>query len=382
MATPTLEDLLAPQTSDEVLGVLLQRLAGQGFPVTTWQPGDMARTLLQLYAEGFADAGALLVAIASGGFVALSAGDWLTLCAKQVYGLDRTPALFTEGACVLAATATSSGYTIVPGQLVAVSASGLRFFNTTGGNLAAGGTLSLTFQAETAGSAYNVSVGSITALATPLPGVTVSNPTIGTTGTWITSLGTDEETDASLEARCEARWPSLALVPTVDVFDLWAKAASAQVTRTKPLTDGAVAGQVDLYLAGSSGGVDAATVTAVQAYVDARILLTSTCVVASAVTEAIEVQATLYVRAGYEATAQAAAQVAVEAYISGSDINGTIYESDVVADLQNPTGVRNVTVEVLARQSIGAGVGDVDLSVIAGGPHVATPAVTLTVVTA
>lgn len=392
MAAPTLEQLLAPPTSDDALATLLQRLAGQGFPVTTWQSGDPARTLLQLFADGFADFGTLMVAIASGGFAALATGDWLTLVAKQVYGLDREDATFTQGTCVLTCTATAPGYTIQAGQLVGISAGGLRFANTTGGNLAAGGTLNVTFQGESPGSDYNVSINSITVLGTPLPGVTINNPDAGS-GTWITQVGTDEESDASLQGRCAARWPSLATVSTIDVFDLWAKAASNQVTRTLAQTDATVPGQVDLFLAGASGGVAADVVTAVQSYVDARMLLTSACVVASATNEPIELTATLYVKAGFEASALAAAQAAAEARINATDINGTLYLSELEADLQKPagadgkpmepsvSGIRNVNITVFARQSIGAGVGDIDLSAITGGPHVATPVVTLTTVT-
>lgn len=405
MAAPTLEELLAPPTSDDAMATLLQRLSGQGFPVTTWQSGDPARTLLQLFADGFADFGTLMVAIASGGFAALATGDWLTLVAKQVYGLDREDATFTQGTCVLTCTATAPGYTIQAGQLVGISAGGLRFANTTGGNLEAGGTLNVTFQGESPGSAYNVSINTITELGTPLPGVTINNPDAGS-GTWITQVGTDEESDASLQGRCAARWPSLATVATLDVFDLWAKAASNQVTRTLAQTDATVAGQVNLWLAGASGGVAAGVVTAVQAYVDARMLLTSVCVAASATNEPVELQATLYVKAGFEATAIAYAQRAAEWHISSAAINGTLYLSDLEGELQKPTktdavtglpvldandepisltsdatGIRNVNIAVFARQSVGAGVGDIDLSAISGGPHVATPVVTLNTVT-
>lgn len=379
MAAPTLKDLLATQTADEALATLLQRLSGQSFPVTAWQSGGAARTLLQLFAEGLADAGALLVEIAKGGFAALATGDWLTLVASQVYGLDRNEATFTQGTCVLTCAATAPGYTITAGQLTAISSTGLRYSNVNGGNLAAGNTLSLTFQAEQAGSAYNAGVGDITVLGTPLPGVTINNPDAGG-GTWITSSGTDEETDASLLARCQARWPSLSAVPTSPVFDLWAKAADITVTKTLSQVDVATPGQVDLYLAGAAGEVAAAVVSAVQSYVDARMPLTSTCVVASAVNAPVQVDAHLYVKSGYEGTAPAAAQAAVEAYILGTDIDGTVYESEVDAALQDQDGVRNVTIDVLALQSVGAGVGDVDISAVAGGPHVATPVVTITTV--
>lgn len=380
---PTLQDLLTPQTADEQKSTLLAALQAvtPAFPVTSWLEGGIARTLVELFAEGLAQMSQLVANVAAGGFLLLASGDWLTLVAEQVYEIERNEAQYTQGTCQLAAVPTSSGATITPGQLVATTSSGLRYSNTNGGTLAPGGTLNLTFKAESPGAAYNVGVGTITTLSTPLPGVAINNPDLGG-GTWITSQGADEETDASLQARCQARWPSLGSAPTDSPFDLWAKTASATVTRTKVLPDSTTPGQVDVYLAGASGSVGAGTVAAVQAYIDPRVPGPSmTCVVSDSTNEPILVEATLFVKAGYEDTALAAANSNLTAYFNTVDISGEIYESDVISDLQSPTGVRNIELTVLARQSIGSGVGDIDLSAISGTPRVATLVPTLTVVT-
>jgi len=380
MAAPNLQDLLAPQTADQEKSTLLSRLAGKAFPVTTWQSGGVARTIIELIAQGLADATALIANVAAGGFVGYAAGAWLTLLAKQLYDLDRKLAVVTQGTCVLTAAANSSGFTIAPGQIVAKSSSGLRFSNMNGGSLVAGGTLSLTFQGESAGSAYNVGVGAITVMVTPLPGVAINNPDNGS-GTWITSQGTDDENDASLQARCHARWPSLGSAPTQDVFNLWAVTADATVTRTKVLQDATTPGQVDLYLAGSSGGVSGGAVANVQAYVNPRLPVTNTCVASSATNELIDVVATLYVHAGFETSAQDAANSNLVAYMNGVDIDGVVYESDVIEALQSPQGVRNVTLTKLCRDAVGTGVGDIDLSLISGAARVATLSAAITIVT-
>lgn len=378
MATPTLAQLLAPPTADQEKATLLGRLSGKLFPVTDWQEGGVARTLVELFALGFADVGMQLVAIAGGGFVLLAATGWLTLLAKQLYNLDRNLATFTLGTCQLAAS-PAAGYTVVAGQLVAQSASGLRFTNTTGGVLVASGTLNLTFQAESAGSKYNVGIGTITTLLTPLPGVTINNPDNGS-GTWITSQGSDDEADASLQGRCTARWPSLGSAPTESVFDLWAKTASAIVTRTRVIADAALPGQVDVYLAGAGGSVGNTAVTAVNAFIQPRVPITNTCVVSDSQNEPILVQATIYARNGFQDSALAAANANLTAYWLTIDVAGLIYLSDVFEAMQSPAGVRNVEIQVLARQSVGAGVGDIDLGALAGTPRVATLVPVLTVV--
>lgn len=389
MTTPTLSDLLAPQTAAQEKQTLLTRLFGKGFPVTVWNSGGVARTLIELFAAAFADVTSLLVSIASGGFVGLASGAWLVLLAKQLYDLDQIQASFTVGTTRLAAVSTSSGYTIVPGQIVVQSDSGLRYTNVSGGALLAGGTLDVGFQAESAGAAYNVGNGSINTLLTPLPGVTVTNPAVGTTGTWIATpggdtwtsqQGTDQESDASLRGRCLARWPSLGSAPTQSVFDLWAKTASTQVTRTREVPDGTTPGQVDVYLAGAAGAVGSGPVATVQAYVNPRVPLATSCVVFDTQNEPIQVTGTMYIRNGFQTDAFAQASAAVTAYINGVDISGQVYESDVFEALQAPSGVRNVELTVLARVAVGSGVGDIDLSVISGTPRVATASLALTVV--
>ena len=380
MPAPTLQQLLTPQTAYQEKASLLTALQAltTPFPVTDWQEGGVARTLVELFAQGLAVGSQAIANIAAGGFLSLapgkdsSLGDWLTLLAKQLYNLDRNQATFAQHACVLTAAATSSGYSIQPGQLVEQSTGGLRFINTTGGDLAAGTTLAVTFQAESAGSAYDVGINSITTLLTPLAGVTINNP--GTGGTSITQQGTDEESDQSLIARCQARWPSLGSAPTQSVFDLWAKTASTDVTRTLVAPDSTTPGQVDVYLAGASGAVPTGDVAIVQAYIDPRVPLPATCVVSNTENAGIKVTATLYVKNGQQDAALAAATANLTAYVNGVDIKGVVYESDVIEALQSPAGVRNVELATLCLQSsFILTVGDIDLSAISGTPRVASP---------
>jgi len=384
MPEPTLQDLLAPETADQAKQVLLAALSGVSppFPVTDWQEGGVARTLVELLAQARSDASVQRSAIAAGGFIGLALGDWLTLLASELYDLTRNPATFSRGTVRLASAASAPPYTIVPGQLVAQSSSGLRFSNTTGGTLAAGGTLDLTWQAESPGAAYNVGVGSITTLATPLPGVTINNPDLGG-GTWITALGADAETDTGLRARCRARWPDLGVAPNSSVFDLWARSTEAvdpnPVTRTRVIADASLPGQVDVYLAGEGGAVGSTVVAAVQAYIDPRVPLPSTCMVSDCQNQAIQIVATLYIRNGQQDTALAAANANLEAYFETIDIDGSVYESDVIAALQAPTGVRNVELSVLGFDRL-HGAADLDMSTLGGTPHVATIAATITVV--
>jgi phage-related baseplate assembly protein len=423
MALPTLASLLAPPSSDQVKASLLSFLQAQGFPVTDWEEGGVARTLVEMIATSIAELNKLVALIAASGFVAFSNGDWLTLVAQEVYALSRNQATFTQGVVLLTDSAGAGPFTILPGQLWFGATDGKRFTNTVGAVLPKNGKVSLTVQAESPGVNYNVPTGSVTTLLTPLPGVTASNPyqlgqvvhvgsgsgTIVPAGTpqvaaqvvvkivqggvanqatcsiatdgvtfgapvsmanstlllgtgiglsfvgtfvagdtysfstsWITSSGTDQENDDALRSRCEARWPSLGVAPNADVYDLWARTAAPQVTRTRVRPGATIPGQADLYLATASGPADAATVAAVNAYIEPRIPLTSTVTVASAGPVGVNVEATLYVLNGYQDSALAEATDNLASYVNNVDIGDTIYLSDLIAALQTPTGVRNV----------------------------------------
>lgn len=342
---PTLTELTAPTTYETERQALLDALAAKGFPVTSWRAGDVARTLLEIDAQALADLTTLRASIAKGGLLHYATGAWLTLLASEVYAITRNAAVATKGTVRLTAAADAGPYTIAPGQLRFASTTGLRYqsANTVNATLAKGGTLDITVQAESPGAAYNVANGSITTLATPLAGVTCNNPDPGG-GSWITTSGVDEESDAALVSRCEARWPESGFGSPGASYDLWARTADATITRTRVAASGSVAGGVDIYVAGASGAVGAGAVTAAQTYINPRAPLGSVPSVVNATPLAVTVTATLFGKSQYQTPATAAATTAIQALIAGTAIGGKIYRAAIFEALMSPTGVENVTI--------------------------------------
>src|SRR5690606_5508813 len=128
------------------------------------------------------------------------------------------------------------------------TSTGRTFRNTTGGTLNAGGTLTLQWEATLAGSQHNVGNGQVTTLVTSRAGVSISNPDSGS-GTWFTTLGQDEESDADLRIRNSTKWATLSLE--------WVEAAYVYAARTLgarkvkiDATNPRGPGSVDVYLAG------------------------------------------------------------------------------------------------------------------------------------
>lgn len=316
-------------------------------PVTAWQPGSFALTMLQTDADVDADLSQLIQAVAAGGYVGTATADWLDLLALNQYSLTRNLATYAQGVVVLTVSSGVGPYTIVPGQLQVATAAGLTFTNVTGGVLSYGvpplNTLALVFQASSPGASYNVGNATLVNLLTPLAGVSSSNPDPGS-GTWITAFGTDTEGDSALAQRCRDRWSSLGVGATAASYDSWARAASSSITRTNVFADLSVAGQVDVVVAGSAGGVAGPIVTAAQNYINARLPLGTTAVVSSAAALAIPVVATVFVQAAYLALAQQQCPANVQALIAATPIGGTVYLSEVVGALTAPTGVSHVVV--------------------------------------
>jgi uncharacterized phage protein gp47/JayE len=343
---PTLAELTVPTTYEQERQALLDALAAKDFPVTSWRAGDVARTLVEIDAQALAEFTSLRASIAKGGLLHTAAGAWLTLLAAEVYAITRNAAVATRGTVVLTAAADAGPYTIAPGQLWFTSTGGLRYqtANTVNVTLAKGGTLSLTVQAESPGATYNVANGTITTLATPLAGVTCNNPDPGG-GSWVTTSGVDEESDASLVSRCEARWPESGFGSPAASYDLWARTADATITRTKVVADaaGPNGGGVTVYVAGAAGAVGAGAVAAAQTYINPRAPLGSVPTVVNATSQAVAVTATLFGKSQYQTPATAEATAAAQALIAATAIGGTIYRAALFEALM-AAGVENVTI--------------------------------------
>lgn len=162
-------------------------------------------------------------------------------------------------------------------------------------------------------------------------------------GTWITTQGTDEESDTALRLRCQQRWPSLSLAPTDDCYSFWAKAASTQVTRTQIRLDATVPGKVLVYIAGQGGVLPAGVISTVQAYIDARAPITDLPSVDSVTTTAITLAGTATVSSNYLTDAQAEAQAAVQAYLDSLPIGGTVRLGELVEIIMGASGMVDLT---------------------------------------
>lgn len=239
----TLQQLITPPTEDEVLDTILVALRQMGFEATSWQPGSIQLTILRTLARLMAALGITIQTIAAGGFTVLAGSGeiagtspFLRLLAKYWYNVTPGEATNTIGQVLLTSIPAAPLYTIAAGDLVvsdqpAGTAGANTYTNTVGGTLAPNSTLSLEFKADSAGQAANIATGTPLYLWTPLAGVTPSNPAYLALGTWITTPGADEESDASLVAKCIGQWAKLTYGNINGAYEVWARLALPALTR-------------------------------------------------------------------------------------------------------------------------------------------------------
>jgi phage-related baseplate assembly protein len=248
----TLDELTTPMTVDEAKASIYASLEASGVSTTTWKPGAVVRTIITCLAIILAAFSRLQALLAKSGFLELAEADWLTLVALYVYNVTRSTGSFASGD-VEFDNASGNVYSGVAGDLIVTnSTTGKTYRNTAPYTIGALATnVLIPFQAVELGSESTATPGAIDAMATPLIGVTVANPTA--------LVGLDAESDPDLRSRCAAKLGTLSPSGARDAYEFIAKSAVNEdgspvgVNRVRTIPDGV--GGVNVYVATASGSV-------------------------------------------------------------------------------------------------------------------------------
>lgn len=180
----TLAELLTPVTDAEAAQAILTELAAQNppLPTTSWQSGSVPSVLVAVFADSEGNLYTGRINVASGGYLSLASGDWLTLLAYENYGITRDEAVATQG-LVQFTDGGGGPYTLTAGVTTVSNGTRTYVVDVTG-TLPVNGKLFARVVATLVGQAGNVANGAITTLVTALSGVTVSNVV-----PWITVYG-------------------------------------------------------------------------------------------------------------------------------------------------------------------------------------------------
>ncbi len=156
-----------------------------------------------------------------------------------------------------------------------------------------------------------------------------------TPGSSFVTVGKDQESDPTLVARCQARWPDLAAVRTQSRYLKWAKAASAEVKRVRLEEDAVYLGKLYVTLAGVAGAVSGGAVTAVRDYIDPRAPIGRIIVVRNSSPVEILGAGVVTVSAAKLAATQADAQSRWQAILFAADIGQVARVSDLVRSVMD-----------------------------------------------
>ncbi len=369
----SLVSLLATKTRDQLVSEILSTLSGAGLPVTAWQEGGVARSLVKADATALADLYASVVLVAKGGFLSESSGAWLTLLAKSRFDLDRLPATFAAGQMVLAAAAGTGPYTIAPGGLLITDGTvRWRSTNTLNVSVPSGGTAAINVRAESPGTAYNVGVGATLSIVSPAyAGLTVTNPVIAGTSTWQTVSGQPEETDDELRLRCLARWSSLGRGASIDSYVYLAlNCPDAPSIRKARVVPGTGDGKVGVYISHAGGPATGGEVSAVQAWLNTQKPVTDDVSVYAASVTTVVVTGTVRVRNSTYNTSdnRNKARDAVGAYFETLEMGDGVDLGGIYAALRSADGVVDVDISAPAGDvSIpGTGIAVLDYQITSG----------------
>jgi|SRR5215831_1454102 len=324
MARLTLDELTTPLSRQEVEASVYNVLATLGVNTTSWKPGAVVRTMIVGMSSVFAAYTELMALIARSGFLALSSGEWLTLVASYVYGIERRDATFASGTLTL----TNSGgglYILDIGDLIVRNInSGATYRNTAAVTISPSSTTTTGIAATEPGSNSSAAAGEIAALVTTLLGVSCNNTAAIT--------GIDQEPDATLRQRCTEMLGSLSPMGPWDAYTSALRNATdptgrnLDITRVSLVPDGF--GKIDIYCATSTGTLPTTDVP----YADAAVQQNAapqaiTAIIHPAVEHIIAVTCTVYAynTSGMTAAEMTAAiQDAVEAFIIAQPIGGNV----------------------------------------------------------
>jgi hypothetical protein len=190
-AVTTVDDAISVLTKEQIQGLLIGYLQGARLPTTDWLSGAFIRTLMQFHATAaLQNFGILKARIVKNGFPLEATDDDLTNLAQQLYSISRNINLngsrfaqtFTQQAVVLSCDASHGPYSVTPGSFsVRSRITGNRYTSITSGTIPNNGSVTITFQAESAndsakGLNFSDGPGTLVDISeNPLPGVSANN---------------------------------------------------------------------------------------------------------------------------------------------------------------------------------------------------------------
>ena len=256
------------RTYDQIVTDMLTKIADRT-KLTNFNVGSVIRTLVEVFCAAIADLGDLILAALKAGFLATATGYWLDLKAKE-FGVVRHPAKRAEGIVYfMRSVPRDENITLPAGTIISTlkdsEGKAYRYLTQDEVVLVAGTSeIAASIIAQSAGAEFNVGPGSIKKTVVHIRGV----DTVENRSDWITSEGTNQESDESLRRRAFLAWEELTQGSTERAYISWAlsdsRVTSAFVNGHQPRGQGTV----NIYILGAGGMPSPSLIADVQAIID------------------------------------------------------------------------------------------------------------------
>lgn len=348
--------LFSVRTIADFLQTGLDVARALGLPVDTWREGDPTRSDYHYLAEALATLEVTNATYIKAGFLssavadAEAAGDssWLKVLALEVFGVTVDEATYATSASGEGVSVTNGTgfFDIGPGDITfRNSATEKTYHNTDSVVLSAPGqTHTFEIIADEAGADSSSGVDEIDEIVTTLLGVTVTGSDA--------VVGQDEATPKEIQTQCLASLGALSPNGPPDAYEYICRNSDftgvTDITRAKAFGDSDT-GLVTVYVAGASGAVAGASVTAAQEAVD--IWSTPLCINATVENSAPITVAVTATITGEDIPASFEALITAElgTFFASLDIGADVFRSAIIAAIHKAVPeIASVTLTVPA----------------------------------
>ncbi len=378
------KQLTTPVTEEKALETILDNLSSVGFSATSWQSGSIQYTFWRFIAKLYAGFTNYASDVTKSGFAKQASGDYQDALGVYSFDLPRVAALTTQGTVRVSLAADATAASWGEGELQfadAPSAPANSFRITEAGSLLPGEFVDIDAECETAGAAGNIAPNTTLYFWTPIEGLTVTNPAISGSSTWVTRNGQEEEKQARYAERMVGRWSRLSYGNIEGAYKAWALEALPELTRVT-VREGPNDGEVIVTGATETGTITEEQIQIIADYINGvtdgvgRRPINDILIVQSATalsTPAVEI--TVVCESAYASDADDRVSLALSdlfgslpigGEINPPDTTGKVYTSRMYQAVMGQTGIKNVT-----------GLpSDVSLTI----DQIYTPAITVTVI--
>lgn len=276
---PTLPELVVQIPVETIFSQSLGIAAGIGLPESAWQPISIGREIIYINAQIASNFSLVMQqGVAAGGFLTYATGDWLTLCAHEIFDTDRIESSSATGKIRLRNASAVPWTFLAGGARVLNKTSNKTYTSTVGGTVPPGGYIDTTdFLADEPGTASNLTAGDVLQMVGTVPGVTPE---------WLQNLiGQDEETDPRLRTRSREANAKASPNGPGDAYNYFAKTTPRPgapdgvfigVTRTNVVEGNAT---VTVYCADADGPLITSDRDLVFAYINGNVVPTGFTVI-------------------------------------------------------------------------------------------------------